>query len=87
MNEETSKPVGPSPATVRRPRWVRLAPFFALAVMIAFLLFAHRVVAWLETDFGIGFVGALLTVGLLTLALLLVPLVIVLSHEHRRNRV
>lgn len=89
MNNPASKPDGPpSPnaGKLKRPVLLRLVPYYSFALVIAFLVFFRPVSAWLEWDMGFGFVGALATLGLAMLLLLVIPLLAVLAHEHRRNR-
>ena len=87
MSDGTGKlGIGSTPAG-RRPLWLRLIPFYTLALLVAWLLFFRPVFAWFEVDLGLGFVGGALALGLPFLALVGIPFLFALMHEHRRNRI
>jgi|SoiMethySBSTD1v2_1073268.scaffolds.fasta_scaffold2367212_2 hypothetical protein len=85
MSGGARKPGGSGPAGPR-PLWLRLIPFYTLALLFAWLLLFRPVFAWFEGDLGLGFLGAALAIGLPFLALVGIPFLFALMHEHRRNR-
>ena len=86
MNDESSKP-DPHPApSSRRPLWLRLFPFYSLLLLIVWLAVNRHVVDWLETNVGLGVVGASLAHLVVIVALVGIPFYFVLLDEHRRNR-
>jgi hypothetical protein len=85
MNDE-SPTAGAPPRDGARPSiWQRLFPFYAFAIALAFLLFRTELLHWLEADIRLGFVGALVAIGLLFIALLGVPIGIALIRSLRRG--
>ena len=87
MNDEKPIPGAPPRDGARPSIWQRLFPFYALAFLLAFFFFKRELLYWLEVDVGLGFLGALVAIVLVFIALLGVPIGIALIRSLRRSPV